>query len=235
MNTVSVIIPTLNEEKNLPLLLQDLSHQSLVPTEIFVVDGSSADATVAVAKKFPQVSVISTHSGVGHQRQLGLDTARGKYLVFFDADVRINTHFLRKTISYMATYQVKCACPYYLPSGNHPGIWSIYLFFNCIFWLAQWKIPAGAGSCIVVERSHAKKVGFITSLLNDDLDFIHRAGTAGTFRMLPCHVRVSDRRFREYGILPTLWKYIQISFYFVTGTLQKANSVSYTFGRYKKN
>lgn len=234
MNTVSVIIPTLNEEKYLPLLLQDLARQSRVPKEVLVVDGSSTDATVRLAKQYPEVTVISTHSGVGHQRQLGLKAATGKYLIFFDADVRIHTNFVKDTINFMDTHQINCACPYYLPTGYHPVIWSIYVFFNSLFWLAQWRIPSGAGSCIAVKRTHAKKVRFNTSLLNDDLDFIYRAGNTSTFRMLPTYVRVSDRRFKEYGIFPTLWKYIQISFFFLTGSLQKANSVTYTFGRYKK-
>ena len=42
----SIIIPTLNEEKYLPLLLSDLEHQLFTDFEVIVVDGKSADKTV---------------------------------------------------------------------------------------------------------------------------------------------------------------------------------------------
>ncbi|MBU4202341.1 MAG: glycosyltransferase [Candidatus Altiarchaeota archaeon] len=46
---ISVIIPTLNEEKNLPKVLEKLPDYV---DEVLIVDGHSKDKTVEVAKKF---------------------------------------------------------------------------------------------------------------------------------------------------------------------------------------
>ena len=46
----TIVIPTLNEEELLPLLLDDLSHQTYKNFEIYVVDGKSSDRTVEVAQ-----------------------------------------------------------------------------------------------------------------------------------------------------------------------------------------
>ena len=48
----SVVIPTLNEEKYLPRLLENLSKQTFSEFEVTVVDGSSEDETVKEAKKW---------------------------------------------------------------------------------------------------------------------------------------------------------------------------------------
>ena len=49
--SISVIIPTLNAEKELPALLEALREQSLRADEILVVDSESTDRTVSVAEE----------------------------------------------------------------------------------------------------------------------------------------------------------------------------------------
>lgn len=53
---ISIIIPTLNEEKNLENLLRQLNQlEKKIPFEIIVVDGGSQDSTVAIASDYAQV------------------------------------------------------------------------------------------------------------------------------------------------------------------------------------
>jgi glycosyltransferase involved in cell wall biosynthesis len=94
----SIVIPTLNEEKYLPLLLRDLSKQSFSQFEVIVVDGSSEDKTVAKAtlfeKRFPLTIIKTTKRNVSHQRNLGADKAKAPWVVFMDADNRLPVYFL---------------------------------------------------------------------------------------------------------------------------------------------
>lgn len=91
----SIIIPCLNEEKALPLLLSDIKKQAFSDYEVIVVDGDSIDRTQEIVRKDPLLQlVISKKRNVSIQRNLGAKNAKGKYVVFFDADTRIETYYL---------------------------------------------------------------------------------------------------------------------------------------------
>lgn len=93
----SIVIPTLDEEKFLPNLLLDLTNQSFTDFEVIHVDGNSDDKTVAEAKRFDKkldLKHISTDiRSASHQRNLGAEKAKGEWIVFVDADTRIDQHF----------------------------------------------------------------------------------------------------------------------------------------------
>lgn len=85
---VSVIIPTLNEEKFLPQVIKALEAQSIPREqyEIIVSDSSSTDNTVEVAKKIADKVVVCERRGAGFGRNFGAKYAKGKYIGFIDAD-----------------------------------------------------------------------------------------------------------------------------------------------------
>src|SRR3989344_8640720 len=96
---LSIIIPTLNEEKYLPTLLTDLSRQTYRDFEVIIVDGHSADRTVAKANLFahrlPLFKIVdSPIRDVCRQRNLCAEEAQAETLLFLDADNRIAPHFL---------------------------------------------------------------------------------------------------------------------------------------------
>ena len=81
---ISVIIPTLNEEQNLPGLIKGLVGEG-VAHEIIVADGGSADQTVAVAKNLG-VRVVHSAPGRGRQLAAGAEKAIGDTVLFLHAD-----------------------------------------------------------------------------------------------------------------------------------------------------
>lgn len=84
--TVSVIIPTLNEAKNLPLVLPYLPMNWV--DEVVLVDGRSTDDTVEVAKKLlPTIKVVlETKKGKGAAMRAGYLASIGDILIVLDAD-----------------------------------------------------------------------------------------------------------------------------------------------------
>jgi glycosyltransferase involved in cell wall biosynthesis len=86
---VSVVIPTLNEEQNLPTVLGELPAGIF---EVIIVDGRSIDATVEVARAARPTCVILEQSGYGKGDALicGFAAARGDIIVTLDADGSAN-------------------------------------------------------------------------------------------------------------------------------------------------
>src|SRR5690349_22667130 len=83
--TVSVVIPALNEERNLPHVFAALPDGI---TEVILVDGGSVDRTVAVARELrPDVVVVhQTRTGKGNTLACGFAASTGDIIVMIDAD-----------------------------------------------------------------------------------------------------------------------------------------------------
>jgi glycosyltransferase involved in cell wall biosynthesis len=82
---VSVVIPTLNEALNLPLVLAEIPDDTY---EILIVDGHSTDGTPDVAREIrPDAIVIQQDGrGKGDALRCGFEAATGDILVMLDAD-----------------------------------------------------------------------------------------------------------------------------------------------------
>ncbi len=81
---ISIIIPTLDEARNLPGLLRALQGET-VAREVIVVDAYSLDGTAAQARDLG-ARVVMSDPGRGRQLCEGVRHARGDILLFLHAD-----------------------------------------------------------------------------------------------------------------------------------------------------
>ena len=102
MSTLSVIIPTLNEERHVGALLCDVASQSRMPDEVLIVDAGSEDDTVAVARRFDFAKLLAGEPPVARGRNLEGRSALGDVLVFLDADTRLPERCMILRYSLMA-------------------------------------------------------------------------------------------------------------------------------------
>jgi len=95
---ISIIVPTLNEENNIGLLLDSLKHQSSVSFETLIVDGGSKDKTTEIAHKHNAKVVILPEHGEFVSRNVGAKMSKGRYLLFTCADIIFPEDILQKII-----------------------------------------------------------------------------------------------------------------------------------------
>ena len=88
MPTVSVIIPTYNRAGLISQAIDSVLQQTYSDFEIIVADDGSTDDTAAVVKKYgDRVRYVYTQNGgTGHARNVGMQHATGRYLIFLDSD-----------------------------------------------------------------------------------------------------------------------------------------------------
>ena len=99
--TLSVVIPTYNEERRLPPTLEEITkylRRAPYASEIIIVDDGSTDRTVEIAEGYRALTpteggrmtiriIRNPHRGKGYQVRAGVLRARGCYVLFTDADL----------------------------------------------------------------------------------------------------------------------------------------------------
>ncbi len=199
---ISFIVPTLNEEKYLPMLLRSIKRQKSGGFETIVVDSSSKDRTVEIAKSFG-CRTINAPKGVSESRNIGGRAAKGGLLVFVSADVALSDGFFIKKIT---EKKIRLGIVKMKPDKNtfvNKLVFSAYNFLNCV--LARW-IPSLAifpGDLIIVEKRIFEKTGGFNKgmHLSEDRDFVLRASKYAKPVMVDISVFLSTRRMRKWGTM----------------------------------
>lgn len=88
--TVSVVIPCFNHARFVAEAIESARAQSWTDTEVIVVDDGSTDESASVARRFPDVRLVSqSNQGLARARNAGLHASSGDVLIFLDADDRL--------------------------------------------------------------------------------------------------------------------------------------------------
>lgn len=140
--SVSIIIPTLNEEKNLPHVLSRIPALSEI-REVILVDALSTDDTVKVARKLmSQIKVILQEGkGKGDALKYAWKHATGRIIVTLDADGSINPEEIPKLIEPLLAGYHLAKGSRFLPGGGtvdmplhrHLGNWVFTVMANILF------------------------------------------------------------------------------------------------------
>ncbi len=112
LNTVSIILPCLNEERRLYQSLSKIFKINLLPKDIFVefilVDGGSSDKSLKIAKKFSQLKIYSLkNSGRGLSLNFGIKKAKGDIIAIFPTDDEYEINDLAHMIKSIINSQEK--------------------------------------------------------------------------------------------------------------------------------
>lgn len=234
--TLSIIIPTLNEEEFLPDILKSIKNQSFTDYEVIVADSSSKDKTVDIAKSFGCKVTEGGRPAKG--RNNGAKAARGEYLLFLDSDVTLSKDFLQNIITEFRQRKLGIATCYMTPLSKKAIDKVFHMIGNFVMFINQYIDPHAPGFCILVKKSIHEKIGGFDETLRvaEDHDYVKRTRKLGKFRVLKSdRILVSVRRFDTDGRLNVMWKYIYCELYLLFKGNIKKDIYEYKFGHYKKD
>jgi rSAM/selenodomain-associated transferase 2 len=208
--TISIIIPTYNEEVAIAGLLEQLTR--LCPHEILVADGGSTDGTVELARRYARV--IAAPIGRGAQMNEAARQATGDALLFLHADVRVCERMLVAAQKALADGAVVGGNFDICYDGDD---WTARVFT----WVNRARCRCGViygDSGIFCRRSIFEGLGgYPPWPILEDYSFARQLHRAGKVALLPTPIHVSARRWRRAGLFATLWSWFWIQALFLAG------------------
>ena len=202
---ISVIIPTLNEEKALPATLNSLISQA-DPIEIIVVDGGSDDRTLEIIKEYAQqhsfIHYLKTAAGRGLQMNKGATKASGNWLLFLHADTLLpNTGIAKiEQITHQKNIIAGCFTHQFSEAG-----WQL----NLISTLHNWRfrrsgIIYGDQAMFVRHDVFWQLSGFEHKVM-EDVRFCEKLIKLSRPIQLAEKVVTESRKFKQIGIARAFW------------------------------
>ena len=233
MPRISVVIPALNEEKFLPVLLESLKNQTFKDYEVIVADAGSKDKTLEIAHSYGARVVPGGMPGPGRNR--GAEVATGEFLFFFDSDVLLPNDFLEKAMTEMDDRFIDLATCEFLPLSELTIDKAVFQLSNLIVKMNQNLNPRAAGFCIFINRRLFNRVGGFDEsvVIAEDHDLVERASKFRPLRFLKTtSLSVSVRRLDKEGRLALLQKYVKVEMHLLTKGSVKDDIIEYEFGNF---
>lgn len=200
--SISIIIPTLNEETHLPFLLEHLHRGH--PHEIIIADGGSRDRTVEIAEK-AGARIVHAAKGRAAQMNLAAATATGEFLLFLHADTLPPSNYPAVIRSILHTPGTSAGAFRFALSGELPTASLIERFVNLRCRLFQ--TPYGDQGLFLRRRIFRYAGRYPDWPVLEDLHLVRMLRRIGRVRTSPEAARTSPRRWQQGGTIRTFLRH----------------------------
>lgn len=214
MQTLSVIIPTLNEAEELP---ETVRRAQRVPEviEIIVVDGGSSDGTVRIAEGLGCRALTAPRSR-GGQMRVGAGQATGDVIVLLHADTWLPSEAgqaisdcLRNAVVVGGGFWKRFRRRRLLMIGSR---------IRCAVHLYLAGLILG-DQAMFVRRDVLQNVGGVPDLpLMEEFELCRRLQRVGRLALAGATVTTSERRFARFGVIRTYALMWRVTLLYYCGT-----------------
>lgn len=210
---ISVIIPTLNEEENLKILIPLLfSNGNSERIEVIVADAESSDRTRAICESLGVIYISPSAKCRAVQMNAGAKISKGDVLYFVHADTRPLESFVADIeASILKGYLAGCY-RYRFDSDNFllkVNAW--FTRFNGIF-------SGGGDQTLYIGKSFFNDLnGFDEEYtIMEDFDLVRRIREKTEFRIIPKSIKVSPRKYKNNNWLKVQLANLAVFIYFLS-------------------
>jgi uncharacterized protein len=195
---ISIIVPTLNEQAQLPTTLARIMLVS--GDELIVVDGGSVDKSVAIAQQYT-ACVLSSPPGRARQMNLGASHASGDILLFLHADTLLPSGGLEAV-------RVAMQGPDIVGGAFRLAFVPATPALRAIAWGANMrtrlvKLPYGDQALFVRRPLFDELGGYANVPFLEDVKLVQALRKKGLLVIVPQAIQTSGRRWQRDGVLYT--------------------------------
>jgi rSAM/selenodomain-associated transferase 2 len=206
---ISVIIPTLNEERT---IIAALAHTAVLGfDELIVVDGGSLDQTPVLVESYrlrtqssalSPLRLVTAPAGRALQMNEGAKVSSGETLLFLHADTQLPAEAKAMITTALADHRTVGGR--FDVRFDRPSMWGT-MISRMMNWRSRMSGLATGDQALFVRRSIFEQMGgFADMPLMEDLEFSRRLNRAGMIAAPTTTVITSFRRWEQHGPLRTI-------------------------------
>jgi rSAM/selenodomain-associated transferase 2 len=219
---ISVIIPTLNEERT---IMATLAHTAALGfDELIVVDGGSLDQTPVLVESYRRrtqspaqspVRLVTAPCGRARQMNEGAKASGGEILLFLHADTQLPDD--AKTMIDTTLADQRMVGGRFDVRFDRPSMWGT-IISRMMNWRSRLSGIATGDQALFVRRPIFEQMGgFVDMPLMEDIEFSRRLKRKGATAALTATVTTSFRRWEQHGPLRTILLMWTIRFLYWVG------------------
>lgn len=219
---ISVIIPTLNEERT---IMATLAHTAALGfDELIVVDGGSLDQTPVLVESYRRrtqspaqspVRLVTAPCGRARQMNEGAKASGGEILLFLHADTQLPDD--AKTMIDTTLADQRMVGGRFDVRFDRPSMWGT-IISRMMNWRSRLTGIATGDQALFVRRPIFEQMGgFADMPLMEDIEFSRRLKRKGATAALTATVTTSFRRWEQHGPLRAILLMWTIRFLYWVG------------------
>ncbi len=204
MQKITLIVPTRNEEKNIPAFLKSLPDA----LKLIIVD-SSSDHTVALIRRLrpDRTHIIQKKCNIPQARQTGAEAANSPWLLFSDADSSFDPDYFTRLNKLDVPPAVGAIMGAKLSLDRFKLYFKLYSLSIGLY--ARIGLPMGSGSNMLIRREALQKTGGFDPALSagEDTYMLWQIKKAGYRVIYDGRLKVyeTDHRRLEKGVFKKIF------------------------------